>query len=80
MTEGNYDKVVKLTAWANERGRGVNELAQAWLLAQPQICSAISGAKNLDQLLSNVKAAGWNLSAQDLKEIDAILKNNGASD
>jgi aryl-alcohol dehydrogenase-like predicted oxidoreductase len=74
MTEGNYDKVIKLTAWAKERGRGVNELAQAWLLAQPQVCSAISGAKNLDQLLSNVKAAGWNLSAQDLTEIDSILK------
>jgi aryl-alcohol dehydrogenase-like predicted oxidoreductase len=78
MTEANYDKVVKLTAWAKERSRGVNELAQAWLLAQPQICSAISGAKNLDQLLSNVKAANWSLTAADLREIDAILKNNSS--
>jgi len=79
MTEGNYDKVVQLAAWARERGRGVNELAQAWLLAQPQVCSAISGAKNLDQLLSNVKGAGWNLSAQDLTEVASILKNSGGS-
>jgi aryl-alcohol dehydrogenase-like predicted oxidoreductase len=78
MTEANYDKVVKLTAWAREHSRGVNELAQAWLLAQPQVCSSISGAKNLDQLLSNVKAANWSLTAGDLREIDAILKNNSS--
>jgi len=74
MTEGNYDKVVKLAAWAKEHDRALNELAQAWLLAQPQVCSAISGVKSLDQLLSNVKAADWNLTVPDLKEIDAILK------
>jgi aryl-alcohol dehydrogenase-like predicted oxidoreductase len=76
MTEGNYNKVVKLTAWARERNRGVNELAQAWLLAQPQVCSSISGAKSLDQLISNVKAADWSLTAADLREIEAILKDS----
>ena len=35
MTEKNYHRVGKLTAWAKDHGRGVNELAQAWLLAQP---------------------------------------------
>ena len=74
MTEGNYDKVVKLSAWAKEHDRALNELAQVWLLAQPQVCSTISGVKSLDQLLSNVKAADWNLTAADLKEIEAILK------
>ena len=74
MTEGNYDKVVKLSVWAKERGRGMNELAQAWLLAQPQVCSVISGAKKLEHLLSNVKGADWQLTDTDLKEINAILK------
>src|SRR5713226_1564977 len=74
MTEGNYDKVVKLSAWAQEHNRGVNELAQAWLLAQPQVCSVISGAKKLEHLLSNVKGADWQLTDTDLKEINAILK------
>jgi len=76
MTEENYNKVVKLTAWARERNRGVNELAQAWLLAQPQICSSISGAKSLDQLISNVKGADWSLTVADLREIEAILKDS----
>jgi len=74
MTERNYDKVVKLSVWAKERGRGMNELAQAWLWAQPQVCSVISGAKKLEHLISNVKAADWQLTDTDLKEINAILK------
>jgi aryl-alcohol dehydrogenase-like predicted oxidoreductase len=76
MTQTNYDKVNKLSGWAKARGRGVNELAQAWLLAQPQVCSVITGAKNVDQLLSNVKAEDWKLSVDELEEIDVILQPN----
>jgi len=74
MTERNYQTVNRLTAWAKDHGRGVNELAQAWLLAQPQVCSVITGAKNPEQLASNVKAADWNLMADEVKELDGILK------
>jgi len=73
MTEANHHKVVRLSAWAQDHGRGVNELAQAWLLAQPQVCSVITGATKLEQLTSNVKAADWNLTADQLKEIGAVL-------
>ena len=75
MSEKNYHVVAKLSAWAKDHGRGVNELAQAWLLAQPSVCSVITGAKNFEQLTSNVKAADWRLTAEQLKEIDAILKS-----
>ena len=44
MTDANYDLVERLAAWAEARGRGMNELAQSWLLAQPRVCSVISGA------------------------------------
>ena len=74
MNERNYYLVTKLSAWSKDHGRGVNELAQAWLLAQPRVCSVITGAKNVRQLTSNVKAADWTLSADQLKEIEAILK------
>ena len=74
MTERNYQTVNRLTAWAKDHGRGVNELAQAWLLAHPQVCSVITGAKNPEQLASNVKAADWNLMADEVKELDGILK------
>jgi aryl-alcohol dehydrogenase-like predicted oxidoreductase len=73
MTETNFHKVAQLLSWARDHGRGVNELAQAWLLAQPQVCSVITGATKLEQLTSNVKAADWNLTADQLKEIGAVL-------
>ena len=47
MNERNYSMVTKLSAWSKDHGRGVNELAQAWLLAQPRVCSVITGAKNV---------------------------------
>jgi len=74
MVERNYHTVTRLSAWAKDHGRGVNELAQAWLLAQPSVCSVITGAKNLEQLTSNVKVADWQLTAEQLREIDAIIE------
>ena len=74
MVERNYRVVTKLSAWAKDRGRGVNELAQAWLLAQPKVCSVITGAKTVEHVISNVKAADWQLTADELKDLDGILK------
>lgn len=74
MTEPNYDQMERLTAWARARGHAMNELAQAWLLAQPQVCSVISGATKLEHVLSNAKAADWKLGADELAEIDTNLK------
>lgn len=74
MNERNYFLVSKLSAWSKDHGRGVNELAQAWLLAQPRVCSVITGAKNVGQLTSNVKAADWSLTTDQVEEIEAILR------
>jgi len=73
MNERNYFMVTKLSAWSKDHGRGVNELAQAWLLAQPRVCSVITGAKNVEQLTSNVKAADWSFTTDQLGEIETIL-------
>lgn len=73
MTEKNYHIVGRLSEWAKKRGRGVNELAQAWLLAQPSVCSVISGARRSEQVISNVKAADWQLSVRDIEEIETVL-------
>jgi aryl-alcohol dehydrogenase-like predicted oxidoreductase len=73
MTDANYDKVERLTAWAQERGHTMGELAHAWLLAQPQVCSVISGATRPEQVRSNARAAAWHLTAEELAEVNAIL-------
>ncbi len=75
MTDANYTIVEQLTTWAGERDRTMAELALAWLLAQSQVCSVISGLTRLEHLQQNVKAADWELTAVDLEEIAAILNN-----
>jgi aryl-alcohol dehydrogenase-like predicted oxidoreductase len=73
MTESIYDKIEQLSAWAQARDRELNELAQAWILAQPRVCSVISGATKLEHVLSNVKAADWTLTADEATEVNNIL-------
>lgn len=79
MTEANYDKVEKLTAWATERGRNMGDLAQAWLLAQPQVCSVISGLTRLEHLQQNIHAADWTLTAVEVAEVNAILEGTAVA-
>ena len=73
MTDENFDKVEKLSAFANERGHTVGELAIAWLLSQPAVCSVIAGASKPEQVIQNVAASDWTLTPEDLQAIDEIL-------
>jgi 1-deoxyxylulose-5-phosphate synthase len=75
MTDRNYNIVKKLTTWAESRGRRMNDLAQAWLLAQPQVCSVITGATKVEHVLSNAEGARWALTAEESEEVNTILKN-----
>lgn len=77
FTPENFAKVRKLSAWAEERGHTMSELAIAWLLGQPQMASVISGASKIEQVEANVKAAEWQLTADELAEIRAILEGSG---
>ena len=73
MTDDNYSKVEKLTAWAEERDHTMAELAHVWLLAQPTVCSVISGLTKLSHLEANAKSADWTLTSDELAEVTAIL-------
>ncbi len=75
LTDVNYDRIEQLAAWAAARERTLAELAHAWLLAQPQVCSVISGLTRLEHLQANAKAADWELTAVELDEIETILDN-----
>jgi aryl-alcohol dehydrogenase-like predicted oxidoreductase len=74
MTGANYDIIETLETWAQARDRGLNELAQAWLMAEPAVCSVISGATKVEHVLSNAKAADWVLTDEEMEEIRAILE------
>ncbi len=74
MTDVNHTKVEQLTTWAEARSHTMGELAHAWLLAQPSVSSVISGATSLAHVQANIKAAGWHLSTDELKEVNAVLE------
>ena len=77
LTEGNFKALEVLEGFASERGHSVSELAIAWLLAHPVICSVIAGVTRPEQVAENVAAAEWHLSDEDLREIDARLDRAG---
>lgn len=74
VTPRNEDIVEKLQAFAKARGHSMLELAFSWLAARPQVSSVIAGATRVEQVEQNVKAIAWQLSADDLAEIDKITK------
>jgi aryl-alcohol dehydrogenase-like predicted oxidoreductase len=50
----------------------VAQVALAWLLAQPQVSTAIIGAKTPEQLDDNLGASRLQLSADELSALDAV--------
>lgn len=66
-----------LNRFAGERGHTLIELAIAWQLSNPLVCSVISGASKPEQLEMNVAAGncGWILAADELAEVDKICES-----
>lgn len=73
-TARNYDVLERLESFVASRGRAILELAFSWLLACPAVASVIAGATSRTQVEQNVAAGGWQLSPQELSEIDAITQ------
>lgn len=65
--------VAALQLFAQERGRTVGELALAWLLAQPGVCSVITGVTSPEQVDANAGAVGWQLTDDELATIGGIV-------
>ena len=74
MTLENYAIVEKLTAYAQQREHTLNELAHAWLLAQPQISSVISGATSIAHVQANAAAGEWQLTTEETQQVNEMLE------
>lgn len=75
FTERNFDVIERLEAFAKARGKSMAELAIAWLIARPQVASVIAGVTSVAQLQHNVKASEWELSPEEMQEIEHILSS-----
>jgi len=70
MTEKNWALLDKLAELGQARGKSISQMALAWLLARPGIASPIIGPKSIEQLNDNLGAAGIELSAAEITQID----------
>ena len=73
LTDDNFDLLDRLSAFAQERGHTLLDLAIAGLAVQPAVASIIAGATTPEQVVANVAAAKWTLSAADRDALDEIL-------
>jgi aryl-alcohol dehydrogenase-like predicted oxidoreductase len=70
--ERNLEAVERLTAFAEERGHTLPQVAAAWVLAQPGVHVAIVGARRPAHVEGIAPAAEIELSADELAEIDEL--------
>ena len=73
VNDRNWGIVEQLKKFAAERQHSVTELAVAWLLANPVVCSVTAGATKPEQVEANAKGCDWKLSRQDMEDIRALL-------
>ena len=69
LTAENFEKLAGWETFAKERGHTVGELAIAWLLAHPVVCSVIAGATRPEQLAANATAAEWSLALPEVASL-----------
>ena len=72
LTDEAFEKIGKLSAFAEEHGHTLLDLAMSWLASKPVIASVIAGATKPEQVKANVQAATWRLSDDEMAQVDAI--------
>lgn len=73
-----FDKVLaavdRMKPMAEGEGRSLADLALNWTLGRPGVTSLLVGMRQARHVDQNLGALGWELSAEDLAEIDAIVE------
>ena len=74
FTETNLQIVEELIEFAGSRNDTILEQAFGRLLSHKPVASVIAGASKAEQVRVNAHSASWQLSPDDLREIDAIMQ------
>ena len=59
---------------AREAGRPVSQLAVAWVLANPDVTSAIVGARRPTQIETSAPAADWRLDGATITAVESLMQ------
>ncbi len=70
-TDRTWDIIEAVQGAAEQRGVSMAEVALAWVTNRPAVTSTILGARTLDQLETNLKAADLRLSESETTALDA---------
>ena len=62
----------KLKALSEKTGYKCSELCTSWILSRSAVSTVLGGARNIEQLESNIKAVETRLPAEIVEEMDAI--------
>ena len=68
----DFDRIEALTAYADERGISLLDVAIGGLVAQPFVGSVIAGVTTPDQVKANVEAGRWRPDQDDLDALDEV--------
>ena len=66
-----YRVVDAMDIVAEETGKTLPQIALNWLLQRPTVASVLIGARDAVQLRQNLGALGWQLTADQVKRLDA---------
>jgi aryl-alcohol dehydrogenase-like predicted oxidoreductase len=72
-TDEQWRLVEALSAYAQQQGVALTDVAIGALLTQPAVASVITGATRASQLESNASAANWKPSTEDLQALRSLL-------
>jgi aryl-alcohol dehydrogenase-like predicted oxidoreductase len=56
----------------SHEGATISQIALAWLLAQPAVDSVLVGARTMDQLQDNLKAANISFSPEEIEKLNCV--------
>jgi aryl-alcohol dehydrogenase-like predicted oxidoreductase len=66
-----YAVIDAIDVVAKETGKSVPQIALNWLLQRPTVSTLVIGARNEEQLRSNLGAVGWKLTPEQIAKLDA---------
>jgi len=75
--EPNFSRILnfldKIKPIADERNVTLSQLVLNWTIQQPGITCALAGARNPQQVLDNLGATGFKLSAEEIGRINSMI-------
>ena len=73
LREESFKVAEALRPLAAAHDKSLSQFALAWALANRAVSSVIIGPRTIEQLEDNIGALGWTLSAEDERQVDALV-------